>query len=42
MDQKELEFMLLDLESDLVERKASLSDPNRVRQAIGDSGKKSN
>jgi len=34
MDQKELESMLGDLESDLVERKASLSDPDRVRQAI--------
>jgi len=34
MDEQELESMLKDLESDLVERKASLSDPDRVRQAI--------
>lgn len=34
MDQQELEYMLKDLESDLVERKASLSDPDRIRQAI--------
>ncbi|HSD56851.1 MAG TPA: ATP-binding protein [Methanotrichaceae archaeon] len=34
MDQQELENMLKDLESDLVERKASLSDPDRIRQAI--------
>ncbi len=34
MDNQELVSMLRDLESDLVERKASLSDPDRVRQAI--------
>ena len=34
MDDQELESMLRDLESDLVERKASLSDPDRIRQAI--------
>lgn len=34
MDEQELESMLRDLESDLVERKASLSDPDRIRQAI--------
>ena len=34
IDKQELLFMLKDLESDLVERKASLSDPDRVRQAI--------
>lgn len=34
MDQQELEAILKDIESDLVERKASLSDPDRVRQAI--------
>jgi len=34
MDQQELHLMLIDLESDLIERKASLSDPDRVRQAI--------
>ena len=34
MDEQDLEFMLNDLESDLVERKASLTDPDRVRQAI--------
>ncbi len=34
MDNQELVSMLKDLESDLVERKASLSDPDRVRQAI--------
>jgi ATP-dependent DNA helicase RecG len=34
MDQQELESMLKDLESDLVERKASLSDPDKIRQAI--------
>jgi len=34
MDQQELLFMLKDLESDLVERKASLSNPDRIRQAI--------
>jgi len=34
MDQEELEFMLNDLESDLVERKASLSNPDKIRQAI--------
>lgn len=34
MDEQELHLMLIDLESDLIERKASLSDPDRVRQAI--------
>jgi ATP-dependent DNA helicase RecG len=34
MDPQELYSMLIDLESDLVERKASLSNPDRVRQAI--------
>ena len=34
MNMQELRLMLWDLESDLVERKASLSDPDRVRQAI--------
>jgi ATP-dependent DNA helicase RecG len=34
MDRQELEFMLKDLESDLVERKASMSDRDRIRQAI--------
>jgi len=34
MNSQEFESMLRDLESDLVERKASLSDPDRVRQAI--------
>jgi len=34
MDDQELEHLLLDLESDRVERKASLSDPGRIRQAI--------
>lgn len=34
MDEQELEYMLKDLESDLVERKASLSDPDKIRQAI--------
>ena len=34
MDLQELLFMLNDLESDLVERKASLSNPDRIRQAI--------
>lgn len=34
MNMRELRLMLKDLESDLVERKASLSDPDRVRQAI--------
>ncbi|MFZ2535316.1 helix-turn-helix domain-containing protein, partial [Methanothrix sp.] len=34
MDKQELESMLIDLESDLVERKASLRDPDRIRQAI--------
>ena len=34
MDQQELRLMLKDIESDLVERKASLSNPDRVRQAI--------
>lgn len=34
MDEQELESMLRDLESDLVERKASLSDPDRIRQVI--------
>jgi ATP-dependent DNA helicase RecG len=34
MDQQEIEHMLEDLESDLAERKASLSDPDRIRQAI--------
>ncbi len=34
MDQQELLFMLKDLESDLVERKASLSNPDRIRQVI--------
>jgi ATP-dependent DNA helicase RecG len=34
MDDRELEVLLKDLESDRTERKASLSDPNRVRQAI--------
>jgi len=34
MDRQELEFMLNDLESDLVERKASMSDRDRIRQAI--------
>lgn len=34
MEKQELQLMLKDLESDLVERKASLSDPDRIRQAI--------
>jgi len=34
MDDHELEQLLLDEESDRVERKASLSDPGRIRQAI--------
>jgi ATP-dependent DNA helicase RecG len=34
MDEQELESMLRDLESDLVERKAALSDPDRIRQVI--------
>ena len=34
MGKQELESMLRDLESDLVERKASLGDPDRIRQAI--------
>ncbi|MCK9407250.1 MAG: putative DNA binding domain-containing protein [Methanothrix sp.] len=34
MEEQELESMLKDLESDLVERKASLSDPDRIRQVI--------
>mgnify|MGYP003602040507 CR=1 FL=1 len=34
MDQQELRLLLIDVESDLIERKASLSDPDRVRQAI--------
>ena len=34
MDQQELRLLLIDIESDLIERKASLSDPDRVRQAI--------
>lgn len=34
MEEQEFESMLRDLESDLVERKASLSDPDRIRQAI--------
>ena len=34
MDQQELRLMLKDLESDLVERKASTSNPDRIRQAI--------
>lgn len=34
MEKQELLLMLNDLESDLVERKASLSDPDRIRQAI--------
>ena len=34
MDQQELESILNDLESDLVERKASLSNPDKIRQAI--------
>ena len=34
MSDKELEDLLSDLESDLIERKASLSDADRVRQAI--------
>lgn len=34
MDDQELEALLGDLESDRVERKASLADPDRVRQAI--------
>ncbi len=34
MEDHELEALLLDLESDRVERKAALSDPNRIREAI--------
>lgn len=34
MEQQELRLKLKDLESDLIERKASLSDPDRIRQAI--------
>ncbi|MCA1961910.1 MAG: putative DNA binding domain-containing protein [Desulfomonile sp.] len=34
MDEEELESLLLDLESDRVERKASLSDTDRIAQAI--------
>ena len=34
MEPQELRLMLKDLESDLIERKASLSDPDRIRQAI--------
>jgi O-acetyl-ADP-ribose deacetylase (regulator of RNase III) len=34
MEPQELRIMLRDLESDLIERKASLSDPDRIRQAI--------
>ena len=34
MDQQELEKIITDLESELVERKSSLSDPDRIRQAI--------
>lgn len=34
MNQQELRLMLKDLESDLVERKASMSNPDRIRQAI--------
>ncbi len=34
MDKKELLLLLSDLESDRVERKSSLSDPDRVREAI--------
>ena len=34
MDDDELEVLLRNLESDLVERKASLSDPDRIREAI--------
>ena len=34
MENAELEALLADLESDRVERKASLSDPDKVRQAI--------
>jgi ATP-dependent DNA helicase RecG len=34
MDDDELEGLLRKLESDLVERKASLSDPDRIREAI--------
>jgi ATP-dependent DNA helicase RecG len=34
MENHELEELLLDIESDRVERKSALSDPNRVRQAI--------
>jgi ATP-dependent DNA helicase RecG len=34
MEPQELRLMLRDLESDLIERKASLSDPDRIRQAI--------
>src|ERR1035437_7471837 len=34
MDDAELERLLTDLESDRVERKQSLSDPDRIREAI--------
>lgn len=34
MEDKELECLLTDLESDRVERKESLADPERIRQAI--------
>ena len=34
MTDEELQVLLLDLESDRIERKASLSDPDRVCQAI--------
>lgn len=34
MERQELRLMLRDLESDLIERKVSLSDPDRIRQAI--------
>jgi ATP-dependent DNA helicase RecG len=34
MENRELESLLVDLESDRVERKASLSDPDKIRQAI--------
>jgi ATP-dependent DNA helicase RecG len=34
MDDHELQALLIDLESDRVERKASISDPDKIRQAI--------
>jgi hypothetical protein len=34
MEPQELRLMLTDLESDLIEREAYLSDPYRIRQAI--------